>query len=159
MHHVILDRKQRKINANLYTFRIHWQSVVKLGQWVTSLEADSISFRPASRGRKLDSLAQHDLNSFRSRPSMTRWSLILKNIMVQCFGISARRNINNHGKTEEFHWESWAGQINAVLDHTYPVSGISGRPPHPHLLKYLQISAVIWQDIGGNTHLKKCSFK
>ena len=42
----------------------------ELGQWVTSAEADSISFRPVSLGRKLNSLAQQDFNSFKMKLSM-----------------------------------------------------------------------------------------
>lgn len=41
----------------------------KVGQWVTSVEADSINFRPVSLGRKLYSVAQHDFNSFKSKLS------------------------------------------------------------------------------------------
>lgn len=110
-----------------------WQRYVKLGQWVTSLESHSISFRPISRGRKLDSSVQHDFSSFRSWLSMTWWSRILKNILAQWFGIPAQRNINNNRKTEEFLGESQAAHINPVSVTTPIWCQVSVEDPTPSL--------------------------
>lgn len=61
-----------------YHTSAHRDGYGKLGQRVTSMEDDSISFRPASLGRKLHSFAQHDFSSFRSKLSMAWRSLILE---------------------------------------------------------------------------------
>lgn len=111
---------------------------MKLGQWVTSPEAHSISLRPISRGRKLGSSVQHDFSSFRSWLSMTWWSLILKNISAQWFGIAVQRNIhNNNRQTGIFAGQSSSPYKPCVLDHTYLVSSVGGRPPHSHGMECL----------------------
>lgn len=115
---------------------------MKLGQWVTSAEADSISFRPVSLGRKLYSLAQHDFSSFKSKLSMALRSLILENNIFQWFCITIQEKINcitqGNNNVPTLKREEKRAYKCGLLNHTYWVSGVTGRSLHrPKPYKFL----------------------